>query len=107
LRHVTTGLLPVTVNGDVQWALNRLENGGWLVTIFNNSGILKPQHGVLPTDHSKAQTVTIRSAYPVKSSQEWMTEDKPQWSSGSGNREQWNTQITVPAGAPRIIEMRP
>jgi len=100
MRHVTQGLMPITVQGDVEWIVNRLDNGGWLVTILNNRGINKPQHGINPTDHTQAQTVTLRSAFPVKTSNEWMTETPQQWQNST-------SQITVPAGAVRMVELRP
>ena len=98
MKHVTDGVLPIRVDGDVEWALNKLENGRWLVTILNNRGINKPQHGVLPTDYTQAQTVTIRSSAPVKTSREWITQNDTKWNGAT-------TSITVPAGAVRMIEV--
>jgi hypothetical protein len=57
MQHLTQGLLPVKVGGDVEWVVNKLDApaGGWLVTLLNNRGVLKPQHGVNPTNHREHQ----------------------------------------------------
>ena len=70
MRHLTPGLLPIRVSGDIEWAVNRLDNGGWLVTLLNNRGVMKPQHGVLPTDYRQAQTVRIDADFNVGRSDE-------------------------------------
>ena len=42
LAHVTDGLAPVKVEGDVQYGFNRTKRG-WLVYIINNAGVSKPK----------------------------------------------------------------
>ena len=94
----------VKVGGDVEWTLNRLDDGGWVVGLLNNRGINKPQHGVNPTDHREAQDVTLTASFAVESSQEWMTETPVAWKAEAGRS---TVKITVPAGAVRLIALRP
>jgi hypothetical protein len=104
MEHVTTGLMPVQVQGDVEWTLNKLDDGGWLVSLLNNRGVNKPQHGINPVDHTQAQEVTIRVPYKVARSQEWVTAQPETWQAdGPGAL----MKITVPAGGVRMIEMHP
>ncbi len=55
LRQVAQNLVPLSVKGDVEYVINRLDDGGWLIALLNNRGIDKPQHGILPTDYREAQ----------------------------------------------------
>lgn len=40
LRDLQARLMPVTVEGDIQWGLNRTKDG-WLVWLINNAGVTK------------------------------------------------------------------
>jgi hypothetical protein len=98
------GLLPVKVSGDVEWTLNRLDDGGWAVGLLNNRGIYKPQHGITPTDHAEAQEVTIAVPFKVAKSSEWMNETDVAWqAAGNGS----STTVSVPAGAVRVVAVYP
>jgi len=102
LRHLTQRLMPVQVSGDVEWTANRLEDGGWLIALLNNRGVIKPQHGILPVDHTEAQKVTLHSAFRVDKSKEWMTKEGLSWTlNGSGA----TLILTVPAGGVRLVEI--
>lgn len=100
LQHLVQSLNPIQVRGDVEWVLSRLPDGGWLVGLFNNRGITKPQHGVLPTDHGQAETVTVKASWPILRTNEWMT-GTPISSSGS------ELHVSIPAGAVRLIALYP
>ncbi|MBM3876060.1 MAG: hypothetical protein FJ386_04980 [Verrucomicrobia bacterium] len=100
MRHLAEGLVPVRVTGDVEWTLNRLDDGGWLVGLLNNRGVIKPQHGVLPTDHREAQTVTLRAPFAVTRSYECFTEQAVRWIPAGTNSQ---AVITVPAGSVRMV----
>jgi len=114
MRHLAQGLAPVRAVGDVEWTLNRLDDGGWVIALLNDRGIDKPQHGVNPTDHRQAQSVRLHAAFKVVKSVEWMTETEQVWRDdgepappgGSGTaRVASTTTITVPAGGVRLIEV--
>lgn len=104
MQNVTRGLMPLQVSGDVEWTLNKLDDGGWLVSLFNNRGVIKPQHGVLPTAHEEAQAVTLRVPFGVAKSAEWMTETPVTWQQANNTA---TANLTVPAGAVRLIEISP
>ena len=102
LQRLAAGQVPVKVSGDVEWLVNRLDEGGWLVSLFNNRGVNKPQHGLLPTDQREAQTVILRVPFAVAQSAEWMTEAPLTWQpAGQGA----TLTLTIPAGATRLIAL--
>jgi hypothetical protein len=104
MRELAATAVPIRVEGEVEKVFNRLDDGGWLVTVLNNRGIVKPQHGVLPTDYRAAQKVTIRTPFKVKSSSEYLAAAKVDWQAdGQGA----TATITVPAGMVRVIEVQP
>ena len=104
LRHLTEGVVPVRVTGDVEWVVNRLEDGGWLVALLNNRGINKPIHGINPTDLREAQTVTLRVPFAVQKSAEWITETPLTWQNADKTA---TLTLTLPAGAVRFVAFTP
>ena len=104
LRHLVQGLAPVRAAGDVEWVLNRLEDGRWLIALLNNSGVEKPQHGVIPTRHEQGRNVVIETTFPVRSSEEWLAREPISWNrAGTGAK----AEVRVPAGAARLIVVQP
>jgi hypothetical protein len=102
MRELVEGLVPVTVSGEVEWAINKLPDG-WAVTLLNNRGVIKPQHGILPTEHGQEQYVTIRTSVATKSAKEWMTDAAVEvMQEGETAR----MRVVVPAGGVRIVEMK-
>jgi hypothetical protein len=99
LSHLTSGLTPVEVRGDVEWMLNRTKTG-WLVTLFNPAGQSKPQHGITPTDYRENRTVTIRTSRPVASAADRLfPEDTLSIKGGE-------LTVTVLAGSVRVVELK-
>ena len=97
--HLTRGLMPIEVDGDVEWLVNRTSTG-WLVTLMNPAGQAKPQHGITPTDYRENRQVTIRSRTPLTSARDrLLTEDKLVVNGTT-------LQLEVPAGSVRIIELK-
>jgi hypothetical protein len=101
MKRLTENLVPIQVHGDVEWILNRLDDGGWLVALFNNRGVIKPQHGVLPTDERQALEIELNIPWQVRSSEEWITEQKVTWEKGS------TAKVHMPAGAVRFVSIYP
>lgn len=104
LGHLTRGLMPVEVEGQVQWMVNRTQNG-WAVTLLNPAGQDKPQQGITPTDFRQNRTVTIRSLQPIISAEDILStsdrlEVKPH---ASGT---YTISCDVSAGAVRIIHLQ-
>ena len=103
MQQLTEKLMPVRVSGDVEWTLNHLDDGGWVVGLLNNSGINKPQHGVNPTDLSQARQVQIWSQFNVAASSEWMADDHIEWR--PINHGCSKAEMTIPAGGVRLVQL--
>jgi hypothetical protein len=99
LAHLTRGLMPVEVAGDVQWLVNRTDTG-WAVTLLNPAGQLKPQQGIFPTDFRENRQVTIRSRAPFTTARDRLQPDDKLEPKDNTLR------LEVPAGGVRIIELR-
>ena len=99
VAHLSRGLMPIEVDGDVQWLVNRTEQG-WIVTLLNPAGQRKPQQGLFPTDYRENRNVTIRSRVPIGSARDWLLP-------GDDLAVQDNRlQCEVAAGGVRVIELR-
>lgn len=105
MRDLAAGLVPVAVEGDVEKVFNRLEDGGWLITLLNNRGVNKPQHGILPTDYREKREVKLHVPFEVKSSEEWMAGDEMVWKKGDGGGAE--ATVVVPAGVMRMVVVYP
>jgi hypothetical protein len=103
MQRLVQGLMPIKVTGEVEFALNKLDTGGWVVTLFNNRGIIKPQHGILPTEHGESQSVTISTSLPIKSGTEWIAASEVQIKQVDAHSE---FKLIVPAGGVRIVEIK-
>ena len=102
LEFVRQGLMPIEVDGEVEWLLNRTEKG-WLVTLFNPAGANKPQHGVVVTDYAQERHAAIRFSAPMTSAEEWMESIPLDISETPGER---RVLVRIPAGGVRIVELK-
>lgn len=103
LAHVFADATPIKVRGDVEHLINRNDKG-WVVTLFNNNGVFKPQQGMAQVDRSAHVTVTISAAASVlKNATEW-TGDKAVDVKTQGNEAV--VTISVPPGGVSIVELR-
>ncbi len=99
LAHLSRGLMPVEVKGDVEWLVNHT-NTGWLVTLLNPAGQLKPQQGIHPTDTRENRVVTIKARVPVKSARDrLLPSDRLEVTEGAVTCEGF-------AGGVRLIELK-
>ena len=73
LAHIFAGAMPIQVRGDVEYLVNRTANG-WLVTLFNNNGVYKPQQGLAQIDRREIVTTTIDAPFMINSASEWIAE---------------------------------
>lgn len=99
---LTAGLMPVKVRGDVEWSVNRTDKG-WVVTLLNPAGQLKPQQGITPTDFRENRQVTIESTTPIAKAHDRLlpTDTLSAQKAGEGG----SVTLTVPAGAVRVIQL--
>ncbi len=74
LAHVFADVTPVKVRGDVEYLINRSDTG-WIVTLFNNSGVLKPQQGFAQVDRNAYVSATISLGSPqISRAVDWLDE---------------------------------
>ena len=102
LQRLASGQVPIHVSGDVEWVVERLDDGGWLVGLLNNRGAYKIAHGILPTNLEEEKTVTLKVPFAVKNSSEWATDDTFTWRQEEKGS---SLSVSVPAGAVRLIEI--
>ncbi len=97
--HLTRGLMPVEVEGQVEWLVNRTADG-WLVTLLNPAGQAKPQQGITPTDYRQNKLVRIHTRGLVHSAIDRLD---PTLTLTPGQGE---IEVEVPAGGVRILELK-
>jgi hypothetical protein len=100
--HLTRGLMPVEVTGDVEWSINRTDSG-WIVALLNPAGQAKPQQGITPTDFRENRSVVIKSATSVQAATDWLfpEENLTPRPAGTGS----TLALVVPAGGVRIVQL--
>jgi hypothetical protein len=106
LLHLRAGLLPVEVEGvggaaRVGYGVNRTGRG-WVVTLMNNRGNRKPQHGLGIPDRSQAATLRLVSRLPFRAADEWLSGQRLPVSHAAGHH---TVQLEIPAGSVRIVEL--
>jgi hypothetical protein len=99
MAHLTRGLMPIEVAGEVEWMVNRT-SAGWAVTLLNPAGQRKPQQGIMPTDFRENRQVTIRARVSVQSARDRLLPADPL------PVRQNAVQCEVVAGGLRIIELK-
>ena len=74
MAHVFTDATPVKISGDVEYLINRTADG-WVVTLINNNGVLKPQQGLAQVDRTAYVTVKIALRNgQIKSATDWVND---------------------------------
>lgn len=97
LAHVFSDATPVKVEGDVEYLVNRTDNG-WVVTLINNNGVFKPQQGLAQVDRTAHEYVKISLRKgKIDGVTDWITDHAmtPE-----------NLTVLVAPGAVAVIELR-
>jgi hypothetical protein len=103
LAHVFADAAPVKLRGDVEYLINRNENG-WVITLFNNNGVFKPQQGMAQVDRSAYVTATISlPGQKIQNAVDWITEKELEIK--TANKLDGVT-VSIAPGAIAIIELR-
>ena len=103
LAHVFFDATPIRVDGDVEYLINRTDSG-WVVTLFNNNGVLKPQQGMAQVDRSASVTATITLRnQQIRSARDWITEQPLEVKTQSGSQ---NLNVKIAPGGIAIVELR-
>jgi hypothetical protein len=58
LAHLTADATPIKVAGNVEYLVNH-NSRGWVITLFNDDGVFKPQQGLAQVDRSASVDATI------------------------------------------------
>ena len=102
LAHVFAEATPVKISGDVEYLINRTDNG-WVVTLFNNNGVFKPQQGLAMVDRSAYVSATISlDNRQIQKAMNWIGDTEVEVKIQNGK-----SAVTVPLapGAVSIIEI--
>ncbi len=104
LAHLAADATPVHVDGDVEYLVNRTARG-WVVTLFNDNGVFKPQQGLAQVDRSAIANVNIslRSG-AILSGMEWTSDQPLAVNRKTGSAD--SIAVTIPAGGIAVIEMQ-
>lgn len=103
LGGITRSVLPIQVDGDIEFLLNKTSQG-WLVTLINNKGVYKLTHAPVRIDLNQKQEVKITPAsnVAVKSAVELISQ-KPVTLKTEKGRQQ--ISITVDPGDVKILKL--
>jgi hypothetical protein len=103
LAHLAAAATLVKVEGDVEYLINR-NTHGWVVTLFNDNGVLKPQQGLAQMDRSAAVSVTIslRGA-EISSAIEWTSNQTLAVTRKVAAPD--NVTLNIPAGGIAVVEL--
>jgi len=102
LLELQQEVMPIHVEGDIEFLLNRLPDDTWRVLLANNKGVLKePNESVERYDPSYAAAVTLTVA-PNVVAQELMTKTALEPVSDG---KQATLRLTVPPGDLRIMKL--
>ncbi|MGH9967593.1 MAG: hypothetical protein ACREBG_07130 [Pyrinomonadaceae bacterium] len=101
LAHMFADATPVRVSGDAEYLINRTASG-WVVTLFNNNGIYKPQQGLAQVDRGAVANVTITiPGQQLRVATDWIT-DRPL----EPDKTQNSVSVLLAPGAVAIVELK-
>ncbi|MEK6280907.1 MAG: hypothetical protein AABN95_11185 [Acidobacteriota bacterium] len=103
LAHVFADATPIKVRGDVEYLINR-SHTGWIVTLFNNQGVLKPQQGLAQVDRKAYVTATISlPSSRIRNAAEWISESNLAISDQNGEK---TVTLKIAPGGVSIVELK-
>ena len=99
LAHVFADAVPVKVEGNVEYLINRTATG-WVVTMLNNNGVFKTQQGMAQVDRSAYIDVTISlRTRQIQTATEWTSDTPLKVAAGS-------VAVRIAPGSLAIVELR-
>ena len=103
LAHVFADATPIKVRGDVEYLVNRNDNG-WVITLINNNGVFKPQQGMAQVDRSAYATATIAlDGQQIQKATDWITEKDVEVKNQNGPN---SVTVSIAPGGIAIVELR-
>ena len=104
LAHLAADATPVKVAGDVEYLINR-NSRGWVVTLFNDNGVFKPQQGLATVDRRATASVTISlRSTGISSATEWTSDQALNVKRTAGALD--SVTINLAAGGIAVVELR-
>jgi hypothetical protein len=104
LAHLASEATSVRVAGDVEYMINRTARG-WVVTLFNDNGVFKPQQGMAEVDRNASVNATISlHGAGISDASEW-TSDRPltvKKQAGTAD----SVTLNIAAGGIAVVELR-
>ena len=102
LAHLSADATPVGVSGEAEYLINR-NSRGWVVTLINNKGVLKPQQGLAQVDRGANVEVRLSlKGKEIERATEWITERQLEVSRLDG---QSSVKLNIPPGGISIVEL--
>jgi hypothetical protein len=103
LAHLAGDATPVHVDGDVEYLVNRTPRG-WVVTVFNDNGVFKPQQGLAEVDRGASVNVTVslRGA-TISNATEWTSDRTLVIQKQAGRSD--GVSVNIAAGGIAVVEL--
>ena len=103
LAHLAADATPIRVEGDVEYLINRNARG-WVVTLFNDNGVFKPQQGLAQVDRSANvnATIMLRGA-AISNATEWTSDRTLMVKKRAGASDSVN--LNIAAGGIAVVEL--
>lgn len=99
MDKLTEKYVPMKVEGDIQYTINRTKSG-WLVGLIDNKGAWKEEKGPVIFSPAKTRPIKVTPKLGrIKQAEEWVEAKQFQVAKDSG------VTVNVPAGDVRIIEL--
>jgi hypothetical protein len=100
--HLFAEATPISVEGDIEYLVNRTPRG-WVLTLINNRGVYKPQQGMAQVDRREVAAVRLTlHGKAIEAAREWTTDAAQDVALKTDAR--GNVNIDIPAGGIRIVE---
>ncbi len=104
LAHLAADATPIRVDGDVEYLVNR-NSRGWVVTVFNDSGVFKPQQGLAQVDRNATVTATISlRSQTIANATEWTASRSLAVNKRTGSPD--TVSLTLAAGGIAVVELQ-
>jgi len=103
LVHLAADATPVQVEGEVEYLVNR-NSRGWVVTLFNDNGVFKPQQGLAEVDRSANVKVRLSlRGSAIQSAREWTADQNVEVERKTGLPDAVN--INISPGGIAVVEL--
>jgi hypothetical protein len=103
LAHLAGEATPIRIEGDVEYLVNRNARG-WVVTLFNDNGVFKPQQGLSVVDRTAQVSVTLslRGA-GIAGAAEWTSDQSLAVNRKAGAAD--SVTLNIAAGGIAVVEL--